>query len=82
MPTAKKRVNFFDSEEGVRIEETLRHMVTDGAYNTNSSYSANIETYPNNLIPFVAKHMGYLNTHPGTDPQHYISNLRLMTRVR
>ena len=82
MSTVKKRVNFFESEEGLEIEHTLRQMALDMAYNTDSSYSANIEMYPDNLIPFVAKHMSYLNAHPSTDPQHYISNLRLMTRVR
>lgn len=82
MPTLKKRVNFFESTEGLEIKNTLMQMALDQAYNTESSYSANSETYPDNLIPFVAKHMSYLNAHPSTDPQHYISNLRLMTRVR
>lgn len=82
MPTAKKRVNFFESEEGLEIERTLRGMALDAAYNTDASYSANSSLYPDNLIPFVAKHMSYLNAHPSTDPQHYISNLRLMTKVR
>lgn len=82
MSTVKKRVNFFESEEGQAIALTLKNMALDEAYNTDSSYSANSELYPDNLIPFVAKHMSYLNAHPSTDPQHYISNLRLMTRVR
>ncbi len=82
MPTAKKRINFFESEEGLEIERILREMALNTAYNTDASYSANSTLYPNNLIPFVAKHMSYLNAHPSTDPQHYISNLRLMTKVR
>jgi hypothetical protein len=82
MSTVKKRVNFFESQEGLQIADTLKDMALDTAYNTDSSYSANSELYPDNLIPFVAKHMSYLNAHPSTDPQHYISNLRLMTRVR
>lgn len=82
MSTVKKRVNFFESLEGLEIKRILTVMALDTAYNTDSSYSANSELYPDNLIPFVAKHMSYLNAHPSTDPQHYVSNLRLMTRVR
>ncbi len=82
MSTVKKRVNFFESLEGLEIKRILTVMALDTAYNTDSSYSANSELYPDNLIPFVAKHMSYLNAHPSTDPGHYVSNLRLMTRVR
>jgi len=82
MATLKKRVSFFDSAEGTAIEEILVLMTKDTAYNTETSYSANTVQYPDNLIPFVDKHMHYLNTHPAIDPRHYISNLRLMTRIR
>ncbi|MBA2279494.1 hypothetical protein H0V99_03605 [Candidatus Saccharibacteria bacterium] len=82
MPTFKKRVNFYLSEEGIQIQEILRTMALDEKYNTVSSYSANTESYPDNLIPFVNKHMDYLNAHPTTDPQHYLSNLRLMCRIK
>lgn len=82
MATVKKRVSFFESEEGVAIEHTLKTMAKDMTYNTTSSYSANTTQYPNNLIPFVDKHMNYLNSHPNIDAYHYIANLRLMTRHR
>lgn len=82
MANVKKRVNFFESETGVQVEHTLKQMLDDGTYNTVSSYSADSNLYPDNLIPFVDKHMHYLNTHPNIDPQHYISNLRLLTRRR
>ena len=82
MATYKRKVDFFDTEEGAVIIEVLRIMSTDEAYNTASSYSSNSELYPDNLIPFVQKHIDYLRTHPSTDPQHYLSNLRLMTRIR
>lgn len=82
MPTYKKKPNFFETEEGVEFIETLRIMAKDKTYNTKSSYSANGELYPDNLIPFVNKHMEYLKNHPATNPQHYLANLRLMTRVR
>jgi len=82
MTTYNKKVKFLDSEEGLEVERILRTMAMDDSYNTESSYSANSERYPDNLIPFVDKHMNYLSTHPSTDPRHYISNLRLMTRVK
>ncbi len=81
MSTVKKK-HFIGSEEAARIEEILRQMAKDSAYNTTSSYSANITQYPDHLIPFVDKHMNYLKTHPSLDPQHYLANLRLMTKIR
>lgn len=82
MHTHSKKVKFLESEEGLEVERILILMASDDTYNTESSYSANSEMYPDNLIPFVDKHMNYLSSHPTTDPRHYISNLRLMTRVK
>jgi|AntRauTorckE6833_2_1112554.scaffolds.fasta_scaffold01632_8 hypothetical protein len=78
---SKKRLNLFDSEEGDEIKAILIAMTKNDAYSTEPSYSANAERYPDNLIPFVDKHMNYLNAHSNIDPRHYIANLRLMTRV-
>lgn len=82
MPTLTKRPNFNDSDEGRAVRRQLQSMVADGNYATRSSYSANTALYPDNIIPFVDKHMEYLRNHPATDPQHYLSNLRLITRVK
>lgn len=82
MSTVKKKTNFFGSEEAIQIENTLRMMANDIIYNTKSSYSADAVQYPDNLIPFVDKHMNYLKSHPSLDPQHYLANLRLMTLIR
>lgn len=79
---SKKRPNFFESAEGLAIKETLMAMAADVTYHTLSTYSANGLLYPDNQISFVDKHMEYLRTHPATDPQHYLSNLRLMTRIK
>ena len=78
----RKRAAFLDSEEGKEIKQTLKQMAIDEKYNTKSSYSANGDNYPDHLIPFVDKHMAYLSTHPSTNPEHYIANLRLMTKIR
>ena len=82
MPTAKKKVNLYESEEGMVIQQELREMAADIRYNTGSSYSADSSSYADHLIPFVDKHMRYLIVHPSVDPVHYIANLRLMTKIR
>lgn len=82
MSTASKKINFIDSDEGQATRQQLLDMVADDAYMTDSSYSANGALYPDNLIPFVDKHMEYLRSHPTTNPQQYLSNLRLVTRLR
>lgn len=81
MPTATKK--FLDCPETIaRIEHELEKMVANPGFSTESSYSANVEAYPDHLIPFVAKHMAYLHTHPKVNPDQYLSNLRMMTKVR
>jgi hypothetical protein len=82
MPSYKKKTDFFQTEAGLEVVQVLRNMAEDVKYNTESGYSANSETYPDNLIPFVDKHMDYLRSHPSMDPQQYLSNLRLMTLIR
>lgn len=82
MATYKKRGNFTESEEGIAIREKLTLMAGDAAFNTASSYSANSVLYPNNKISFEDKHMNYLMIHPELEPNKYLANIRLMTRVR
>lgn len=82
MASYKKRPDFFTSEEGIDTADALSDMVQDSAYMTDSSFSPNTEKYANNLIPFVDKHMKYLQSHPSTNAQQYLANLRLMTRIR
>lgn len=82
MATSSKKTKFFDSVEGEEVKQMLKDMVKDKGYNTDSSYSANSDLYPDSQIPFVDKHVNYINNHPSLDPHHYLANLRLMTRVR
>lgn len=82
MPVAKRDSTFWQTDEGLDIHHQLEQMVLDDRYNTASSYSTNGNVYADNLIPFVDKHMNYLRTHPSLDPQHYMANLRLITRLR
>lgn len=82
MATLKKRVSFFESEEGIAVKKELQRMAKDVAFNTDSSYSSNATLYPTNVMSFTDKHMQYLNAHPLLDPQQYLANLRLITRLK
>lgn len=82
MATYKKRPNFIETEEGIATLHALQSMVADSVYNTEPSYSSNSILYPDYLIPFIDKHMCYLRDHPSTNPRQYISNLRLITKIR
>ena len=80
--TAYKKPTLFETPEGADILDQLALMAADSNYVTASSYAANSTQYPDNVRSFVEKHRDYLSAHPNTDPQQYISNLRLMTRIR
>ncbi len=82
MSTYKKKPDLFETEKGAEILRALQAMAADASYNTEPGYSSNTALYPDNLRPFIAKQMEYLRNHPETDLQHYMSNLRLMTRVK
>ena len=64
------------------IEEALLEMEQDNAYNTKSGYSPNLALHPDNIMSFKDKHLAYLKMHKTTDPNQYLSNLRLMTKIR
>lgn len=78
MRTTLSQQKFLDSDVAVAIREQLEKMLADGAFNTTSSYAATRE----DNMPFVEKHMNYLSDHPKLNPQHYVANLRLMTRIK
>ncbi len=82
MASTKRTIAFYASEEAAKIKKVLLDMLKDSRYNTQPSYTANSEEYPDNKIPFVDKHMSYLNSHPSVDHDHYLANLKLITKVR
>jgi hypothetical protein len=69
---------FFRSEAAEKARAELKLMVGDPRYNTQKTFSAKDP----DLTSFVDKHMQYLSQHPKLDPRHYLSNLRLMTKVK
>ncbi len=64
------------------VQQLLSDMEHDSSYKTEPSYSANIILHPDHKITFREKHMAYLKNHPQLNPEHYLSNLRLTTRIR
>jgi hypothetical protein len=78
----KKRVYVHGAEEEREIREVLRQMVLNGSYNTSPAYTVKSTAYPDGLIPFVDRHMRYLDANPKLDAHMYLANLRLMTRIR
>lgn len=82
MQTLKKRSNFLGSQEALDISHKLSQMTSSDLYNTASSFTVDDARYPDNLIPFLDKHLNYLNAHPMLDAGMYLANLRLMTRIR
>lgn len=70
---------FLKSEEGQAVYAELCKMVDDEAYNTVPTFSPSAE---GGQLLFIDKHMGYLCSHLGVNADQYISNLRLITKVR
>lgn len=77
MSTSLSAQNFLKSEAAAVIRKDLKRMMASPDFNTRSTYSP---TSVEDLL-FVDKHMKYLSQHPNLNPNHYISNLKLMTRV-
>lgn len=72
-PTQKR---FYASDECISARMALQQLVDNPQFNTDSSY------FSGNELGFVDRHLYYLSTHPTTRLQGYISNLRLMTRIK
>ncbi|HET7302634.1 MAG TPA: hypothetical protein VFI74_04875 [Candidatus Saccharimonadales bacterium] len=78
----KKRVYGRGAEEEQEVREALSQMVLSSLYNTSPGYTANSAAYPDGVMPFVDKHMRYLDAYPKLDAHVYLANLRLKTRLR
>ena len=64
------------------VLDNLKKLEKDPLYNTPSRYHADTERYPKNLITFAQTHLEHLKKFPKVDPDQYISNLKLMTKIR
>ena len=70
---------FLTSDAGQAIYDELVSMVEDANYNTTATFSPSAE---NGNLLFVDKHMNYLCAHLDVNANQYLSNLRLITKVR
>lgn len=70
---------FLKSEAGIQAYTELLRMLEDENYNTVSSFSPSAE---DGKLLFIDKHMSYLCSHLGVNASQYLSNLRLITKVR
>lgn len=78
MRTTLSQQKFLDSQAAIKARHELQRMMNDASYNTASTYAANLD----HNLPFVEKHMKYLSDHPKLNPDHYLANLRLMTKIK
>ena len=74
MTLVQKR--FYASERCITARMELQQLVDSPKFNTEFS------SFDGNDLGFVDRHLYYLSTHPGTRVEGYISNLKLMTRIR
>ena len=72
------KVDYFDTSAGLEILTQLEEMSVSELYITKDSYVPSSES----LISFVHKHQEFIRKHPNTDAQHYVSNLKIMCRLR
>ena len=64
------------------IEAELQAHEEDPTMNTVGRYSPSANEWPDNILPFRHIHLDYLKKHKAVDPAHYLSNLRLMIKIR
>ena len=77
MSNSQAKQRFLDSEEAKLIRQELLKMVADPQFNTKPTYTT--ESLDDML--FVDRHLKYMSDHANIKPEHYLSNLRLKTRL-
>ncbi|MEO5627447.1 MAG: hypothetical protein ABIQ89_01005 [Candidatus Saccharimonadales bacterium] len=75
---SSNKVVFIDETE---IEAILHDMELDQTMNTKPLYVKSEES-PDVTISFYKRHTDYLKGHPKVNPEHYLSNLRTMIKIR
>ena len=77
--TTQRAKDFLVSPEGLAAYADLIEMEKDKGYKTVSTYSPSSE---NGDLSFIDKHMNYLSSHAAVNAAQYVSNLRLITKIR
>ncbi len=62
--------------------EELRQLEDDPSMNTIGAYSPTALEYPDQIRPFSEVHLEYLRKNKHVNPDHYISNLKIMLKIR
>jgi hypothetical protein len=70
---------FIDQAE---VETILASMEQDDSYNTNRGFVRDTPQSEKRSVSFKELHMNYLKKHPKINPEHYLSNLRTMLKIR
>ncbi len=71
------KAQFLASEDAQTVRLELERMMESAQYSTHTFYTPADATQS-----FVDKHLHYLSEHPKLKATEYLSNLRLMTKVR
>ena len=77
--TTQRAKDFLTSAEGIAAHADLVAMEKDKGYKTVATYSPASE---NGHLSFIDKHMNYLSSHASVNAAQYVSNLRLITKIR
>jgi len=77
--TTQRAKDFLTSPEGLAAHADLLEMESDKGYKTIATYSPSSE---DGVLLFIDKHMNYLSSHAGVNATQYVSNLRLITKIR
>lgn len=78
MANTQSRQAFLKSDKAAILRRELEQMVASPLYNTKV---ISILEDPSNSL-FIQKHMNYMSGFPKMDHVQYVSNLKLMTKVR
>lgn len=64
------------------VAEQLQMLEDDPSMNTLGAYSPSALEYPDQIRPFTDVHLEYLRKNKNVNPEHYISNLKIMLKIR
>jgi hypothetical protein len=62
--------------------DELRQLEKDPTMQTVGAYSPTAFDYPDQIRPFSEVHLEYLRKNKHVNPEHYISNLKIMLKKR
>lgn len=75
-PLTQAQKRFYASDVCEEARRLLQILADDSAYSTEPP------PLTGNYTPFVERHLYHLSTHPQTNVNGYISNLKLMTSIK